>query len=225
MTSAPRRVVFVLIDGVRPDVVLHLLARGDLPEIARWVLEPGGMTVGTTVYPSTTGVAYIPFLYGCFPGTAGVPGIRWLDRVEAAGGLAAQWRAARSYCGVQAGWLNRDLRCGPSIFELVPDSIAICTPLTNGLRPGAHLIPGQRAVLGALAHYAGTYPSLDRAVAQAWIDTAARDWRFLFVVFPGPDGLAHLFDPWHAKVLDALREIDRALGAFAGARAATATTR
>jgi hypothetical protein len=215
MTNASRRVVFVLIDGVRHDVVQHLLARGDLPELARRVLEPGGMTVGTTVYPSTTGVAYIPFLYGCFPGTAGVPGIRWLDRGEAAGGVAAQWRAARSYCGVQAGWLNRDLACGPSIFELVPESYAICTPLTNGLRPRAHLIPGQRAVLGALAHYAGTYPSLDRAVAQAWIDTAARDWRFLFVVFPGPDGLAHLYDPWHPRVLAALREIDRALGAFA----------
>lgn len=214
MTTTPRRVVFVLVDGVRPDVLQHLLDRGDLPELARWVREPGGMTVGTTVYPSTTGVAYIPFLYGCFPGTAGIPGIRWLDRSAAAGGLADQWRAARSYCGVQAGWINRDLTCGPSIFELVPDSYAICTPLTNGLRPGAHLIPGRRALLGALAHYAGTYPALDRAVAQAWVEVAARDWRFLFVVFPGPDGLAHLYDPWHATVLAALREIDRALGAF-----------
>jgi len=214
MTATFRRVVFVLVDGVRPDVMQHLLDRGDLPELARWVREPGGMTVGTTVFPSTTGVAYIPFLYGCFPGTAGVPGIRWLDRGAAAGGVAEQWRAARSYCGVQAGWINRDLACGPSIFELVPESYAICTPLTNGLRPGAHLIPGRRALLGALAHYAGTYPALDRAVAQAWVETATRDWRFLFVVFPGPDGLAHLYDPWHPKVLAALRDIDRALGAF-----------
>lgn len=214
MARTSRRVVFVLVDGVRPDVVQHLLARGDLPAMARWVVEPGGMTVGTTVYPSTTGVAYIPFLYGCYPGTAGVPGIRWLDRGLAGGGLADQWRAARSYCGVQAGWINRDLTCGPSIFELVPQSYAICTPLTNGLRPGAHLIPGKRAVLGALAHYAGTYPALDRAVAEAWVATGGKDWRFLFVVFPGPDGLAHLYDPWHPKVLDALRAIDAALDAF-----------
>jgi hypothetical protein len=213
--ESTRRVVFVLVDGARHDVLRHLLAQGDLPEISRWVLEPGGMTVGTTVYPSTTGVAYIPFLYGVFPGTAGVPGIRWLDRGETAGGLAAQWRGARSYCGVQGGWINRDLTCGPSIFELVPESFAICTPLTNGLRPGAHLIPGKRALLGALAHYAGTYPALDRAVADAWLDVAARDWRFLFVVFPGPDGLAHLYDPWHPKVLESYREIDRALGGFA----------
>jgi hypothetical protein len=215
MATTGRRVVFVLVDGARHDVVRHLLDRGDLPEMARWVLEPGGMTVGTTVYPSTTGVAYIPFLYGAVPGTAGVPGIRWLDRAQVAGGPAAQWRGARSYCGPQAGLINRDLGCGPSIFELVPESYAICTPLTNGLRPGAHLIPGQRALLGALAHYAGTYPALDRAVSEAWLDVAAQAWRFLFVVFPGPDGLAHLYDPWHPKVLESLREIDRALGAFA----------
>jgi hypothetical protein len=215
MANASRRVVFVLVDGARHDVLRYLLDRGDLPEMARRVVEPGGMTVGTTVYPSTTGVAYIPFLYGAFPGTAGVPGIRWVDRAETAGDWRAQWRGARSYCGVQAGWINRDLGCGPSIFELVRESYAICTPLTNGLRPGAHLIPGKRAVLGALAHYAGTYPALDHAVAEAWIDLAAKDWRFLFVVFPGPDGLAHLYDPWHPKVLESYREIDRALGAFA----------
>jgi len=64
------------LDGARPDVLQHLLDRGELPHLARWVVEPGGLTVGTTVFPSTTGVAYIPFLFGCYPGTADVPGIR-----------------------------------------------------------------------------------------------------------------------------------------------------
>jgi hypothetical protein len=172
------------------------------------------LTVGTSVFPSTTGVAYIPFIYGLYPGTAGIPGIRWLDRREAGGDWRAQWRAARSYCGPQAGWINRDLHSGRSIFELIPESLAICTPLTNGLAPGAHLIPWRRALLGAVAHYAGTYPALDRAVADAWVAVARRPWRFLFVVFPGPDGMTHLYDPWHAKVLETYRAIDRALGRF-----------
>ena len=206
--------MFVLLDGARADVTRELLDRGDLPNLARWVVEPGGFTVGTTVFPSTTGVAYIPFLYGCYPGTANIPGIRWLDRAAAAGGWRAQWRAARSYCGVQNSWLNRDLATGPSIFELVPESLAICTPLTNGLRAGAHLGGMQRAVLGALAHYAGTYPALDAAVADAWVAAADRPWRFLFVVFPGPDGIAHLRGPFHADVLASYRAVDRALGRF-----------
>src|SRR6266550_4586911 len=127
-----RRVVFLLIDGARHDVLRALLAQGDLPNLARWVIEPGGMAVGTTVFPSTTGVAYIPFLFGRYPGPANVPGIR----------------------------------------------------------------------------------ALDRAVANAWHAVAARPWRFLFVVFPGPDGLTHLHHPTHRSVIEAYRHIDRALGEF-----------
>src|SRR2546422_369568 len=83
-----RRVVFLLIDGARHDVLRALLAQGDLPNLARWVIEPGGMAVGTTVFPSTTGVAYIPFLFGRYPGTANVPGIRWLDPGGGGGAVA-----------------------------------------------------------------------------------------------------------------------------------------
>jgi len=211
---AASKVVCILVDGARPDVLRELLAQGDLPNLARWVIEPGGMAVGTTVFPSTTGVAYIPFLFGRYPGPANVPGIRWLDRAGMTGGPVARWRAARSYCGPQAGWINRDIQCGPSLFDLVPQSVAICTPITRGLRPGAHLMPVRRAMLGAAAHYFGGYGALDRAVASAWHAVAARPWRFLFVVFPGPDGLTHLHHPTHPSVLEAYRQIDRALGEF-----------
>ena len=210
------RVVLVLIDGARSDVLRDLLARGDLPNLARWVIEPGGLRTGTTVFPSTTGVAYIPFLFGRFPGSVGIPGIRWLDRRGAAEGKSSrtQWRAARSYCGVQGGWLNTDIAATPSIFDLVPESIAICTPLTRGLRAGANRCALRRVVLGSAAHYLGTYPALDRAVARAWLGAADEPWRFLFVVFPGVDGISHLKDPLHPAVLESYRLVDRALGAF-----------
>ena len=211
------RVVFVLIDGARPDVLRELLSRGDLPNLARFVIEPGGLRVGTTVFPSTTGVAYIPFLFGRYPGSSGIPGIRWLDRANASrrAGWRAQWRAARSYCGVQGAWLNRDITAGPSIFDLVPESIAICSPITSGLAAGAHRIPLRRAILGSAAHYLGTYAALDRAVAEAWLAVATDpSWRFLFVVFPGIDGTTHLKHPRHPAVLEAYRLVDRALGGF-----------
>lgn len=212
--SAASRVVFVLMDGARADVFRYLLGRGDLPVLARHVIEPGCLRVGTTVFPSTTGVAYIPFLFGRFPGTGNVPGVRWLDRAAAAGSWRDQWRAARSYCGTQAGWIDTDIAPAEGMFSLVPESIAISSPITRGLRPGAHLIPLRRAVLGTLAHFVGCYGAFDDAVAQAWLGVAAQPWRFLFVVFPGIDGLAHLTDPWHSKVLGAYRRVDRALGAF-----------
>jgi len=209
------RAVLVLIDGARVDVLRELLGRGELPNLARWVIEPGGLTVGTTVFPSTTGVAYIPFLFGRYPGSVNIPGIRWLDRRGAGkGGWREQWRAARSYCGVQGGWLNRDITPAPSLFDLVPESVAICTPLTRGLEAGANRLPTRRMILGSAAHYLGTYPALDRAVARAWLDAVNAPWRFLFVVFPGVDGISHLKDPWHPAVFESYRLVDRALGAF-----------
>jgi hypothetical protein len=212
--GAAMKAVLILIDGARVDVLRELLSRGDLPNLARRVIEPGGLAVGTTVFPSTTGVAYIPFLFGRYPGSVNIPGIRWLDRRGAAGGWREQWHAARSYCGVQGGWLNRDITPAPSLFDLVPESIAICTPLTRGLRVGGNRIPTRRMILGSAAHYFGTYPVLDRAVARAWVDAVDEPWRFLFVVFPGVDGISHLKDPWHPAVLESYRLVDRALGAF-----------
>src|SRR5207248_11299013 len=102
----------------------------------------------------------------------------------------------------------------PSIFDLVPYSIAICTPLTRGLSAGGHRISLRRTILGAAAHYFGTYQALDRAVASAWLDAASESWRFLFVVFPGVDGISHLKDPHHPAVLEGYRLVDNALGAF-----------
>jgi arylsulfatase A-like enzyme len=205
--------VLVLVDGARVDVVRELLSRGDLPNLAR-LTEAGSFVTGTTAFPSTTVVAYVPLLFGRHPAGLGLPGIRWLDREDAAGGAIARWRAARSYCGVQGGWIDRDLGPAPSIFDLVPESIAICSPLTRGLSPGAHRLPVRRALLGAIAHYVGSHERLDRAVAEAWVAAADRPWRFLFVVFPGPDGLTHLLDPHHPRVMDSYRAIDRALGRF-----------
>src|SRR5438309_11305071 len=164
-----RKVCFVLVDGARADVVRDLLERGDLPHLARHVVESGGFTVGTSVFPSTTGVAYLPFLYGVYPGTANIPGIRWLDRVGATGDWRAPWRAARSYCGVQAGGLNRDLETGPSIFDLVPESVAICTPLTLGLGSGAGRLTGTRMLLGSIARSVRTYQGPDVALVGDWV--------------------------------------------------------
>lgn len=211
MTAA--RAVLLLIDGASAPILRELLEAGDLPNLARHVVESGGIATGTTVFPSTTGVAYIPFLFGCFPGRLGVPGIRWFDRTEPVHGMRAQWRAARSYCGPQAGWINRDIAPAPSIFDLVP-SLAICTPVTRGLPRGGHLMPFRRGLFGSIAHYTGDYTSLDGAVTRTWLAAASQAWRFLFVVYPGPDGITHHTNPRHARVLQSYRDIDAALGAF-----------
>src|SRR2546426_10008415 len=125
---AARRVCFVLVDGARADVVRDLLGGGDLPNLARHVVEPGGITVGSSVFPSTTGVAYLPFLYGVYPGTANIPGIRWLDRVGATGDWRAPGGAARRHCGGHGGWVKLGLPTGPPPSWLAPEGAGPGTP-------------------------------------------------------------------------------------------------
>src|SRR3989442_7630736 len=96
-------------DGARHDVLRDLLDRGELPNLARWVIEPGGITVATTVFPSTTGVAYIPFLFCRYPGLAHATGVRWLDRSSASSRVRDQWRAALCYYGAQASKVKRGI--------------------------------------------------------------------------------------------------------------------
>ena len=75
-----QRVVMILADGAREDVLRELLARGELPHIEKEIVATGTVASGITTFPSTTGPAYFPFLTGCFPGTLNVPGIRWFDK-------------------------------------------------------------------------------------------------------------------------------------------------
>jgi predicted AlkP superfamily pyrophosphatase or phosphodiesterase len=213
-----RRVTLFVLDGARPDVFANLIARGDLPNISRHVLDRGGTVPATTVFPSTTGVAYLPFITGCYPGTCGVPGIRWLDRSRYTGRCIRDRRQVRSYFGPQGGLLNSDLAPHlKSVFDLEPHSVAVCTPFTRGLGPASELARVSRVIWGGLAHYTGAYRLVDRWMGRALPEVARRRSRFAFVVLPGIDGTTHFFDPWHPEVFTAFREIDDMIGRYAAA--------
>jgi hypothetical protein len=215
---ADRRAALLLLDGARPDVFAQLVAAGDLPHISRHVLEPGGAVPATTVFPSTTGVAYLPLLTGCYPGTCDVPGIRWLDPARYGGRWWRDREHVRSYCGYQGGRLNADLRHGiASLFDLVPDAVGLCTPFHRGLRAGRERAARARKLWGGLAHYTAGYGVLERAVGRALCGAAGERPPFVFAVFPGVDGVTHFHDPWHPDVLNTYREFDGIVGRYAAA--------
>ena len=214
------RVTLIILDGARPDVFRQLADRGDLPNLSRHLLDaPGGGTASaTTVFPSTTGVAYLPFLTGCYPGTCDIPGIRWLDRRRYRGRWWRDREYVRSYCGYQRDRFDRDLPAGVvSMFDLEPDSVALCTPFTRGLGAGREGVRRARALWGGLAHYTRGYGMLERAVGAALVESAPRRHRFSFVVFPGVDGITHCYHPEHPRVLATYREFDRMFGEFVAA--------
>ena len=76
-----KKVIFLLLDGARVDILDKLLESNRLP-ILKELIKNGTYKKAISVFPSTTGPAYLPFLMGTYPGKANMPGIRWLDKLS-----------------------------------------------------------------------------------------------------------------------------------------------
>jgi hypothetical protein len=212
MPTSSTRCLLLLVDGLRPDVAESRLAEGELPHLAA-MLRTGGRTRATTVFPSTTSVAYLPFLTGCTPGRCDIPSIRWLDRRTYAGRWWRDREAVRSYCGYQAPRLDDDIAAGIcTIFELVPESLGIFTPIARGLTPARDPSRRERQLWGALAHYARWHQPSDDAVARHLLRAVDGPARFVFAQFPAVDGYTHQTHPDAEPVRRALRKVDHVVG-------------
>ncbi len=208
-----KRAFLILVDGLRPDIAESELAAGRLPNLAK-LTERGARSRAVSVFPTTTSVAYLPFLTGCFPGTCNIPSIRWLDRAAYGGRWWKDRTAVRSYCGYQAGMLDDDIAPQvQTIFQLVPESLAIFTMITRGLTPERDPAQGARKLVGSLAHYTNGYEPLDRRAARELLAAVDTPMRFVFTQFPGIDGYTHSGSPDSVEVRQSLQLIDRSVGA------------
>ena len=124
--------ILIMADGARADVFQELLKRGDLPHISKYIVEKGTYTNAVSVFPSTTGPAYAPFILGKFPGRCNLPGIRWFDRSLYSKKLFSLFRS-RSYVGIEGFLMNRDIsKDTPTLFEVFPGSSSILNELSRG---------------------------------------------------------------------------------------------
>ena len=197
-------VVLLIADGARPDTLTRAVASGRAPALTRLAAE-GDEWVITSVFPSVTGPAYLPFLTGCHPGRVGIPGIRWWDRNR---------RRARSYVGIEAMIADRDLHPEhPTLFESVPRAIAALSPFNRGLtRP--QRLDGSAAFWLRLAwhHFRGDLPGwlrFEQEFATAFT-RRVREERppFAMLALPGIDKCSHRFGHEAPEVLDAVAVVD-----------------
>jgi hypothetical protein len=206
------RCFLVLVDGLRRDLAEAELAAGALPNLAAMVAR-GGRGCAITAFPSTTSVAYLPFLTGCMPGRCDIPSIRWLDRRRYRGRWWRDRAAVRSYCGPQARLLDGDLAPDVrTVFELVPQSLALFTPVARGLPADRDPTRLARRIWGTVAHYAQWHQPSDDAVARHLLEAAGGLSRFVFAQFPAVDGYTHQDGPTAPSVRRALRRVDGILG-------------
>lgn len=204
----------LLADGLRPDTLRRALDDGRMPSLAR-LREAGGMFEVTSAFPTVTGPAYTPFLLGRFPGSVGLPGLRWYDRARTVVGFPH----ARSYVGHQLFAADRDLDpTAPTIFELVPRSAAAMTMITRGLPRERRLtaLTIRSAIRGLRTHFAGDiedWLDFDRDTARQVL-ACARDPEtpYLFAAFMGVDKVSHDRGHDDPGVAGALRIVDDTVG-------------
>ena len=203
-------IIILVADGARTDTLRAAIESGALPAMARLQAE-GGLHEITSVFPSVTGPAYTPFLLGKHPGSVGMPGLRWYDRSRKD---CAGPGHSRSYVGIDMRMVDRDLdRGSPTMFELVPNSLAAMSVVTRGLRPSRNVTRGPAfAARTAWTHFRGDvqgWLEIDRAVSRRVVSTMRKQKPyFVFAAFTGVDKVSHACGQASDDVTAALRIVD-----------------
>lgn len=207
-------VIVLVADGARPDALKDAALTG-LPALRR-LSEEGALYRVASVFPSVTGPAYTPFLMGRFPGPIGIPGLRWFDRSRTAGSWPDY---ARSYVGHQMRRFDEDLDpTAPTMFELVPKSLAALSVVTRGLAPERRIgaLTARSALRAAVTHFRGRaerWLDVDREIGDEVV-RRMRDERpdFLFAAFTGVDKASHARGHEDELVHEALTIVDDVVG-------------
>lgn len=202
-------VIVLVADGARPDTLTGELVR--CPALAR-LREEGALHTVTSVFPSVTGPAYLPFLLGRFPAAVGIPGLRWYDRSRECCGWPDY---ARSYVGYEMGRIDDDLDpSAPTIFELVPRSAAAFSMITRGLARADSLaaLTPRSALRAAVTHFRGRaerWLDIDRELSDSVL-ARLRDDRpdYLFAALTGIDKASHARGHDSALAREALSVVD-----------------
>lgn len=186
------------------------MAGGALPHLSQ-LGEEGGVHTVTTAWPSVTGVAYTPFLMGRFPGSVGLPGLRWFDRSRSIGPWMAR---SRSYVGWGMRLVDRDLAVdAPTVFELAGSSLGALAVIGRGLPQESHIGRGARFVARAAAtHFRGDvrgWLAIDRDIGEEVVQRVRRDApEFVFAAFTGIDKTSHAAGHDGSLVREAMRTLD-----------------
>ncbi|MBI2058964.1 MAG: alkaline phosphatase family protein [Nitrospirae bacterium] len=190
----------------------RLLSEGQLPQIRKWLVEPGTFTEAVTCFPSTTGPAYLPFLTGRFPGHCNLPGIRWMDRKEYE---ERSWssRRVRSYVGWESFLMNTDLLEGTTtLFDRLRGGVNVFSPISSRKGVGHERGRLSKALLFTYAHYTEHWEAVDSVARARFARAVDAGERFVFGAFMAVDELSHHIDSVDERVLRVYRQFDAFIG-------------
>jgi hypothetical protein len=207
-------VIILVADGARPDTLATTLDSGALPALAQ-LRDEGGLHTVSSVFPSVTGPAYAPFLMGRFPGSIGLPALRWFDRGRTRRTAPDH---ARSYVGAEMRHVDGDLDPhAPTLYELASPGLGALNMIGRGLPVADRCAQGPRfALRAARTHFRGDvagWLDIDRdvgaEVARRVRDARSGDRpRIVYCALTGVDKTSHSRGHEAPLVRDALRIVD-----------------
>lgn len=193
------KVVVVIVDGLPLDLADEVVP--DLPFLGSRLAH---RSTAISCFPSTTGPAYFPFLAGCTPGRANIPGIRWFDRTRPTPS-AFPHRGLRSYVGPDARKLSTDTNA-TTLFAR--HAWPVSSPIPKDLPKRGEL---SRDLMWAAAHLTHRWDRADRRTSWKLGRALRKGREIVFAVFPSVDELGHTFGIASLRPRAALEEIDRQL--------------
>ena len=204
-------------DGARADVFSMLLDRGDLPNISKYIVEEGSYRKAVTVFPSTTGPAYTPYILGMYPGRCNLPGIRWFDRFKYAdSSKLLSFERFRSYIGLETYFMNSDVsKDNKSVFEIYPRSVNILNELSRGVRFRNDRTRFSKLYYKMKSHFTEKTDEVDQVARKILLKSLKEFPDYAYAVFLGIDTYSHIRHPFHELTLGSYRIIDDAVGAAA----------
>lgn len=210
------RVLIMVADGGRADLTRKLLNAGQLQNIRKHIVERGCFRTALTVYPSTTGPAHIPFVCGLHPGTANIPGYRWLDRNlhDRTWRSIYRHRSLNSPRGLMVG-RDMDPEKSMSLFEYFDKPSSILELIDYCPNQKLYKIVVRRLLRIVQAHRSGDWSKVDDLVERQIIKRIKAGSECIIGSFFGIDEYSHLYDPFDKQTIVAYKNIDRAVGKIA----------
>ena len=208
-----KRFIFIIIDGAPYAIFKGLLENGDLPNIKKHVVDRGSLNKAVSVFPSTTGPAFIPFFMGLYPGTANIPGIRWLSKSNFH--LPHRFRRPGicSYMGIDGLHFEADLPMGfPTLFNFFSPASNIYNLLARGCPPDKNLTRWIKPFIYTYAHFSHRWRFVNQIAARRLHKAAEAGDKFVMCLFPAVDTCSHLAQTQSPQVLQTYQEIDAAIG-------------
>ena len=208
-----KRFVFILIDGAPYETFKALTENGDLPNIKKFIVDRGSLNKAVSAFPSTTGPAFIPFFMGLYPGTANIPGIRWLSKSKFQLPHRFKRPGICSYIGFDGLRFEDDLPSDAStLFNFFSPVSNIYNPLARGCPPTKNLTRRIRSLVYTYAHFSHRWRFVNQIAIRQLHKAAEAGDQFIMCLFPAVDTFSHLTHTQSLPVLQTYREIDAAIG-------------